>query len=63
MWVGVARIIYRFGYPRNIEKLCKLGIHENIVSVLQHGKLSNSAFYFFDMKLCDFNLETYAQTL
>jgi len=48
---------------RAVDKLCEMGSHQNIVSVLQHGRLNNSASYFFDMELCDFNLETYAQTL
>jgi serine/threonine protein kinase len=44
---------------RAVEKLCVKSTHENIVSVLQHGNLADSPYYFFDMDLCAFNLETY----
>lgn len=42
---------------RAIDKLCKHR-HENIVTVLRHGWL-NSSYYFFDMELCEMNLEQY----
>lgn len=45
---------------RAVNKLCKSN-HPNIIQVIQHGQLKrNTAFYFIDMELCDFNLETYA---
>src|SRR5271170_3279319 len=46
---------------RAVVKLCKPGAHENIVAVLGHGLLRNSMFYFFDMELCDYNLDSYIQ--
>ena len=48
---------------RAVLKLCAPGTHENIVVVLRHGTLFNSPYYFFDMQLCDFNLESYSQRL
>ena len=42
-----------------ITKLCPADGHKNIVAVLKHGWLKRSPFYFIDMELCDFNLETY----
>src|SRR5271169_5762753 len=48
---------------RAVEKLCKPGTHKNIVTVLRHGPLDNSPFYYFDMELCDFNLETFSESL
>ena len=39
-------------------KLCEPGTI-NIVSVLRHGKLPSSPYYFIDMELCDLNLATY----
>lgn len=44
---------------RAIEILCERDTHENIVKVLEHGWLTNSPYYFIDMELCDYNLETY----
>jgi hypothetical protein len=46
-----------------VTKLCTPGAHQNIVAVLQHGKLRNSPYYFFNMELCDFNLEAYTSRL
>ena len=49
---------------RAVEKLCSPSrAHENIVAVLRHGSLHNSPHYFFDMDLCDFNLEQYIPLL
>lgn len=50
---------------RAIKKLTGMEVraHENIVTVLRHGPLHNSPYYFFDMSLCDFNLESYIQGL
>jgi serine/threonine protein kinase len=33
--------------------------HPNIVAVLNHGKIPNAPYYFFDMELCDLNLHDY----
>jgi serine/threonine protein kinase len=44
---------------RAINKLCLHNRHINIVFVLRHGWLGDSGNYFFDMELCDYNLETY----
>ena len=44
---------------RAIKKLCKPGANHNIVFAFEWGKLSNSPYYYIDMELCDFNLETY----
>jgi serine/threonine protein kinase len=41
---------------RAATKLCKPGMHPNIVSATWHGKLS--LCYFLDMELCEFNLLT-----
>jgi serine/threonine protein kinase len=42
-----------------MEKLCK-GSHQNIIIIFNHGRLRvQSAFYFIDMELCDFNLDEY----
>ena len=43
---------------RAIVKLCH-GSHRNIVTVLEHGWLANSTYYYIDMQLCDLNLEQY----
>lgn len=45
---------------RVIDKLCK-NKHENIVMVMRHGWL-NSSFYFFDMELCNMNLEEWIRS-
>lgn len=42
---------------RAIDKICKQ-ITDHIVTVLRHGWL-DSSFYYFDMELCEFNLEQY----
>lgn len=47
---------------RAITKLCN-GSQENVVKVLRHGRLHNSPFYFFDMELCDSNLQHYKKLL
>jgi serine/threonine protein kinase len=46
---------------RAVIKLCQPGSNSNIVSVLRHGRLVNSPYFFLDMELCDLNLETYIQ--
>ena len=46
-----------------IAKLCNVGAHENIVAMLRHGTLDSSPYYFFDMELCDSNLEQYIPRL
>jgi serine/threonine protein kinase len=47
---------------RAINKLCR-NLHPNLVQVFDHGHLKqdrhDSAFYFMDMELCDFNLGQY----
>ena len=48
---------------RAVLKLCGAGVHPNIVTVLRLGLLRNSPYYFFDMELCDYNLEMYIQAL
>ena len=49
---------------RVVDKLCAPATaQENIVIVLKHGTLRNSPYYFFDMELCDFNLEHYIPVL
>jgi len=42
-----------------VTQLCAEGVHKNIVAVLNHGWLKSSPYYFIDMELCDFNLETF----
>lgn len=42
---------------RAVDILCRER-NKNIVTVLCHGWLSSSCYY-FDMELCDLNLETY----
>ena len=46
---------------RAMFKLCGYGFHENLISVLRWGKLDQSPYYYFDMELCDFNLNDYIQ--
>jgi len=49
---------------RAVEKFCQPGGKcQNIVVVLRHGLLPNSPYYYFDMELCDFNLERFADNL
>lgn len=43
---------------RAVTKLCKPGAHKNIVTVFSHGPFPPS-YYFFDMELCDINLECF----
>jgi len=44
---------------RVIDKLCREGGHENIVSVLRHGFLHERGHYFIDMEFCGMNLRDY----
>jgi serine/threonine protein kinase len=46
---------------RAILKLCGYGNHDNIIALLDWGKLGESPYYFFDMELCNFNLDDYIQ--
>ena len=47
---------------RVIDKLCKSDGHSNIIKVLTHGWLNGKdQYYFFDMELCEMNLEDYMQ--
>jgi len=41
---------------RAVTKICTSPENKNIVSVFTHGRLPSSC-YFFDMQLCDFNLQ------
>ena len=43
---------------RAIDKVCKEP-HDNIVRVLEHGRLPNSRYYYVDMVLCSLNLAQY----
>jgi serine/threonine protein kinase len=43
---------------RVIEKLSANGGHENIIAVLEHGRLSEDRYY-FDMEICMLNLEDF----
>lgn len=44
---------------RAIEKLCDTP-HDNIIKIFQHGRFHNqSPLYFFDMELCEINLDEY----
>lgn len=43
---------------RALEKICTLN-NRNIVSVLSHGYLPQSIYYYIDMELCDLNLEEF----
>ena len=43
---------------RVIDKLNQNGAHKNIVTILRHGWLDNSHYY-FDMELCILNLNDY----
>lgn len=44
---------------RAIDKLYAQGSPANLVSVIAHGWLANSPYYFIDMELCAANLEIY----
>ena len=47
-----------------MEKLCKPGENsQNIVVVLRHGLLATVPYYYFDMELCDFDLEKFGLIL
>ena len=50
---------------RAVDKLreAAAGQEENIVIVTSHGTLSDPLYYFFDMELCDFNLQHYITVL
>lgn len=42
-----------------IESLCRKVTHPNIVKVFRHGWLYESSYYYIDMQLCSFNLESF----
>jgi len=44
---------------RVITKLCSNGGHRNIIAVLQHGWLNKDQKYYFDMELCEMNLDDF----
>lgn len=44
---------------RAIDKLCRPGMHKNIVSVFRYGKLRRGDIYYIDMELCDVTLDYY----
>ena len=44
---------------RAIIKLCQPSAHENIVSVLRQGYLQDDKYFFYDMELCQMNLNDY----
>ena len=48
---------------RALLKFCHPATHSNIITILRHGPLANSTYYFIDMELCDFNLNTYIEEL
>jgi len=39
----------------------KLPRHLNMVAILRHGEVLDSALYYIDMELCDGNLEDYIE--
>ena len=41
-----------------VDKLCD-GFHPNIIRVFGHGWLRGTPYYFFDMELCDLNLDDF----
>src|ERR1700689_1828986 len=42
-----------------IELLCRKATHQNIVKVFRHGWLYESPYYYIDMQMCAFNLESF----
>jgi len=44
---------------RNIATLTKIGIHNNIITIMDHGWIKD--YYFIDMELCDLTLNDYIQ--
>lgn len=46
---------------RAIDKLQSRGSCQNLVSVLRHGWLPESTYYYLDMELCEGNLEEYIE--
>src|SRR5579862_7136252 len=44
---------------RAIKKLCLECSHENIITIYNYGKLSDSLYYYIDMEFCSLNLEEY----
>jgi len=45
-----------------INKLKDHGTSENIVSILHHGWMAESVYYYIDMEVCGINLEEYIAT-
>ena len=48
---------------RVVLKLCGTSAHENVIVMLQNEMLINSLYYYFDIELCDHNLENYIKFL
>jgi serine/threonine protein kinase len=44
---------------RAVRKLCAPGAHPNIVAVLRHGEVTDTAMFYFDMELCQGNLQKF----
>jgi serine/threonine protein kinase len=42
-----------------ITGICATGGHQNIITILQHGPLRSTDYYFIDMELCEVNLADY----
>lgn len=54
------KVLFRWdGMQIEAQAIKKLGMHPNIVEVLDLGPLPNSPNYFIDMELCDLTLHTY----
>lgn len=44
---------------RAVRKLCAPGAHPNVVAVLRHGEVADTAMFYFDMELCQGNLQKF----
>ena len=62
------KVIRQFGsiqFPQihrefnSVRKLCIPKAHQNIVVVFETGRLPDSWYWYIDMEICDFNLQTY----
>lgn len=46
---------------RAISKLCAPGAHKNLVAVFRQGEVEDTTMFYYDMELCQRNLEDFIQ--
>ena len=57
-----SKIVRPLGTSPEVEALIAItenGGHQNIVTILSHGRLPASDYHFIDMELCDLDLNEY----